>query len=771
MKKQLLWICVTLISLATYAGSTAPHGFSHQAPVSFVENKGQITNQYGSHRSDIGYSIKATGGLRIFISAGKIIYQFAPPSPHGDNKTNLLMAGYPVTGSCTDYATSRMEVELMGANKEAKAIAADTLAYYENYMRDSTGAQSLACRAYQRITYHNIYPGIDWTLYIKDGSLEYEFIVHDGGHASDISVHYGGCTDLSLCATDGSLTATTPHGIITEHAPLSFTTGGIPVASSYRLHDRTITYDIGSYDGTLIIDPALSWATYFGGSSEDICTGVAADGYGNVYIAGYTTSNDNIVTEGAYQDTFGGNGFTNLITSSSFLARFDSSGNLHWSTYYAGTYSFNSFVDVTVDRDGDVYITGTTTCSSSVATPHTFQTSYGGGWDGNNSYLAKFSNTGSLIWGTYYGGTVTGYGNVSSMGVALDPAKNIYITGYTDNLGIATPGYYQGYHGNNDAFLASFNQNGMIRWSTYYGGTDIDQSFDIATDASCHVYFTGMTASTSSIASAGSYQDTFGGGSSYHGDAYLARFDSSGRRVWGTYYGSRDDESGRGVATDIYGNVFITGIDETYFGPGFVCKFDSGGHKQWTYSSTAFLGFAISANDLGEVFVAGRDSGLAYWATFDHAGHINEQAYFGTYPTDAWAIAADDNHNVYLSGGTMAMSGVATPGAYQTVYGGSVDGDGFLAKYHTAVLGLDNNKAYDYHVQLSPNPASGSVHIHTDYLGPVTMRITSILGQTLMNYTLNTTDEVIDISSLSHGIYQMVFSDQISQHTEKLIIQ
>src|SRR6185503_1248841 len=75
-------------------------------------------------------------------------------------------------------------------------------------------------------------------------------------------------------------------------------------------------------------------------------------------------------------------------------------------------------------------------------------------------------------------------------------------------------------------------------WGTYYGGQGNDGGFAVATDHNGNVFMAGITMSANGIA-AGGFQNNFGGGVV---DAYLVKFDSSGNRLWGTYFGGNGDE-------------------------------------------------------------------------------------------------------------------------------------------------------------------------------------------------------------------------------------
>ena len=166
---------------------------------------------------------------------------------------------------------------------------------------------------------------------------------------------------------------------------------------------------------------------------------------------------------------------------------------------------------------------------------------------------------------------------------ATDASGNIYLSGYTNSTsGIATTGAHQTtYGGNYDAFLVKFNSSGVRQWGTYYGGTNDDNGYSCATDASGNIYLSGYTRSTSGIATTGAHQTTYGG----RFDAFLVKFNSSGVRQWGTYYGGTSDDNGYSCATDASGNIYLsghtrstsgiatTGAHQTTYGGGILMPF------------------------------------------------------------------------------------------------------------------------------------------------------------------------------------------------------
>src|SRR5690606_23920084 len=97
----------------------------------------------------------------------------------------------------------------------------------------------------------------------------------------------------------------TPYGSITEDAPYSYLQDRQQeVASRYILEGNELRFDVGSYNGTLVIDPELKWGTYYDDPRSQ-CAGMATDTAGYAYLTGATTTS-NIATTGAYQVTLTG---------------------------------------------------------------------------------------------------------------------------------------------------------------------------------------------------------------------------------------------------------------------------------------------------------------------------------------------------------------------------------------------------------------------------------------------------------------------------------
>ena len=711
----------------------------------FIENKGQITDQSGHSRSDVQFRVGGKG-MNLFVGSGQLHYQWAATSQTDKSTVSLY----------------RMDVALIGADPQAVVTTEQKQGFYEQYYMPQFGEQGTIAHSFQKITYKDVYPHIDWVLYVNNSKVEYDFIVKPGGKVSDIRLQYGGATGLSTDKA-GRLTATTPMGSVTENTPASFQQAdGKKVASAFTVNDNTIGFTTGSYTGTLVIDPTLSWATYHGGTMDDYTSGgsLAGDISGNVYLTGYTNSTANIATTGAYQTTMAGG-------TDAFLTKFNKNGVLLWSTYYGGTLTDNG-TGVICDQAGNVFMGGYTNSTTGIATTGSYQAALAGSTD---AFVVKFDSTGARQWGTYFGGTSAEQG----LGINADRSGNIYLTGYTSSTsGIATTGAYQTVRGGGqDAFIVKFTNSGSRVWSTYFGGSTTDNGFALSCDTGRNVFLCGYTRSTAAIASTGAFQTTYGGSD----DGFVVKFDSTGVKLWSTYFGGTGDDRALSMSNDKSGNLYLSGYTFSSSGiattgshqsaiggneDGFMAKFSSTGSRIWAtyYGGTAIdaIGQVTcdSSYNLFLVGVAGSTSGIAttgtykdtlsgyydaFIAKFDTSGVRTWSTYFGGDADDQGnCIVTTPLSEIYISGTTPSLNGLATTGSHQAVYGGGLS-DVFLAKLNacvmtqpTAINGNDTvcrGAGYTYTVPAVTGATSYTWIVPTGWTGSSTTNsITLVTGKT-----------------------------------------
>lgn len=217
-----------------------------------------------------------------------------------------------------------------------------------------------------------------------------------------------------------------------------------------------------------IFDPAtnLLHSSYHGGSNQDVPSAIDFDEDGNLFMHGYTRStNFPTVDNGTYYQATSAGGLTDY-----FISKWDASNVLEWSTYFGGgDRDETDFAQQTIavdDSCGQVVIIGKTL---STDMPTLQECSLGFvdnalDINGNDQYLAKFENSGTMIWGSYFGGD----GNETGSAIVFDGDRNLYATGewIADNSTVSnsyphmntiTGAFYDAtFNGVDDSFIAKF---------------------------------------------------------------------------------------------------------------------------------------------------------------------------------------------------------------------------------------------------------------------------------------------------------------------------
>ena len=333
---------------------------------------------------------------------------------------------------------------------------------------------------------------------------------------------------------------------------------------------------------------ALIYSTYLGGFDDEGGRGIAVDAAGNAYVVGLTScaqasstpttrcANNFPTTPGAFDTTF-----TVTGDVSGFVTKLNAAGSaLDYSTYMGA--GVNA---IALDSDGNAYL-----ASFFVQpTPGAFQTAPG---DASffDAGVTKLNAAGSaLVYSTYLGGS----GNESGLGIAVDAARNAYLTGHTTSPDFpTTPGAFQPTYGGSDSrpvfegdgFIAKLNPTGSaLVYSTYLGGSSEDQGLGIAVDVAGNAWVTGSTFSTNFPTTADAFRTSAARTTSPGSwDSFMTVLNPDGSAlVYSTYMSGALVNA---IALDTAGNAYLTGTAPSSFpttpgafqttGPGsFVAKF------------------------------------------------------------------------------------------------------------------------------------------------------------------------------------------------------
>lgn len=669
------------------------------ASLLFMENKGQVADDKSNLQPDILFTANSAGA-KVYLSANTIHYQFTKTEyPKGYDPHKREPAKNPQQEAELQkqikQSTHRFTVELKGANLHPTITTEKESAYTENYYLAQCPNGIIGVHGYEKITYKNVYPNIDWVMYSKGGFMEYDFLVHPGGNPEHIELKVKDAESVSITAA-GELLMKTSLGEVKEKAPVSFVDGKKIETHFKNLGDGTIGFDVRAESGKeLRIDPSIVWSTYYGGPGLESDGHCASDNHGNVYLTSRTGSSTGISSGGGFQTNINGNKYD------VFVAKFNNNGNRIWATYYGGSDQEHA-QSCTTDGSGNVYIAGVTS-STDVIAAGGFQNTYAGSDD---AFIAKFSGSGARIWGTYCGGS----GYEADIHCCTDSNNNVYLSGTTSSsTGIAAGGFQNTLVTNGlsgvDAFLVKINSTGNRLWGTYYGGESSERGSSCATDAGGNVYLAGKTNSSAGVASGG-FQNTHLNGT-LNEDAFLVKLDGSGSRLWATYYGGILNDWGRTCSTDKFGNVFLAGetwstIDIASNGfqmnksgdlDGFIIQFDSNGNRLWGsyYGGTKReVILSCSTDGAGSVYITGLTESTSniyfngfqntyqgtndvFIAKISNCGDLVWSSYFGGNANDVgWSCAADPFGNVFISGYTSSTSGIAL-GGYQNQLNTHID--------------------------------------------------------------------------------------------------
>lgn len=240
--------------------------------------------------------------------------------------------------------------------------------------------------------------------------------------------------------------------------------------------------------------------------------------------------------------------------------------------------------------------------------------------------------------------------------------------------------------GGADAFIAKVNANGSaLVYSTYLGGSGLDEAYGVAVDAQGNAYLTGSTASNDFNIVNSIQASNFG-----QQDAFVAKVNINGSALlFSTYLGGSALDAAYGIAVDIHGNAYVTGNTfssdfrtvEPFQGhnrggsDAFVSKINANSsvmlYSTYLGGTQGDFGRSIALGANNEILLAGRTSSTdfsninalqdnnrgnldAFVCKFNAPGSaLLYSTYLGGTQDDfAFGLAVDNAGNAYLTGDT-----------------------------------------------------------------------------------------------------------------------
>jgi hypothetical protein len=415
------------------------------------------------------------------VAYGKLPLQFEVNQGHADARVKMLARGqgynillqptaamFELNKTAKGHETSHEVVRMAfsGASQSATLSAEQQLPGYVNYLNGPDRSKwQTGVNTYARVRATGIYPGVDVVYYGTDRQMEFDMVVAPGAKTDAIHMLLTGA--MPVLDVDGELVLTADRIVRSDDVrlrkPVLYQMNGSkhePVEGSFTLAaNGEVGFRVGAYDHTreLVIDPILSYASYFGGSSYDYINATAVNAANQLYAVGQTKSVDLPTTAGGFQATNIGS-ISNNNNNGGFVTKFSADGSsVLWTTYLGGN-GDSVASGVAVDSSDQAYIVGYTNacgsngtsyqttgefpftadavqplCNPQVIGFNNFETN-GGNYD---AFLVKLSADGkSELYGTPLGGTANDFAS----GVALDAAGQVYIVGETSSTEYYVPG-------------------------------------------------------------------------------------------------------------------------------------------------------------------------------------------------------------------------------------------------------------------------------------------------------------------------------------------
>ncbi len=480
---------------------------------------------------------------------------------------------------------------------------------------------------------------------------------------------------------------------------------------------------------------------------------------------------------------------------------------LNYLTYIGGT-AFDDTFEVAADAQGNAYITGETASLN-------FHGETRDENDVDGAYIAKINPQGSDF---VYITILEGNGNDTARGIALDANNNAFVTGIASHFFPTTSGAYDTVHGVlnfADVFAAKLNSTGGLVYSTFLGGTDFDQGFDVAVDVNGKAYVTGSTYSNSAFPTKNRYQGCGGFQSLESEDSFLTVLNQSGSDI--TYStcigGNLTQDSAFSIALDSSNNAYLTGLTKggnfptkTAFQPNsgggtdaWVAKFNPtlSGNDSLIYSTYlggvgTDQGNGIAVNSSNQAVVVGLtgSSNFPLLNAFDSTNQINEgfvtvlsstgaslanSSFLGGADQDqANNVALDSTGSIYVTGSTLSNNfPLALP--FQATRAGVRDafvtklkfgGRGIISSSYIGGNGNDNGEGI---------AVKGNFIYVTGDTASTNLATTAQLPFAPIKSTSNNDDgfaaKILDTRLDSVGVFRPNIAFQVSQSTTNITTQ
>lgn len=539
-----------------------------------------------------------------------------------------------------------------------------------------------------------------------------------------------------------------------------------------------------------------SWAAAMGGRSNvEGSIGMDRDAGGNIYVCGDFEGTRN----------FGGTNYTAVAFSDMFFSKYNSGGQHQWTLQFSGTGS-NTMVanGVATDASGNIFVTGYFSYNVTIGG----NTYFNAGGNGD-SFIAKYSPSGILIWSR----VITGTGNEFVSGIKT-LGNDIYICGsYSQAFTHGPVTFTAPAGGYDDAFIMKLDAQGNGVWGVKGGGSgNVDDRALCLSVSSNGIYWAGFCTATAVIGGVSLNQVGTGA------DIFISKLDATGVQTWVKRYGGNLGQQVNSISQDPWGNPICTGnfyatcnfgagflITENYAmfpagnGDGFITKLngsdgtcswvrqikcvsgdnnevsngvvtDLGGSSYVTGHFNATTTFASNPNQTGTNLVAtnGRD---AFVAKYSPTGSLLWVQKIGGSSNDQGRAVVYDANGICTVAGN--FGGTITLGTAPSITASPGASSVFIAKYDGLTAGIED-ATNSLEFQAFPNPAENFINVTLNAQSPIDfIEIFNIAGARVLETNLTGTknEAKVDVTNLSSGIYFLQVTSGENKGVKKIQVK
>lgn len=662
-----------------------PYGEPVDKIISFWKNAGQVVDTDGNKRIDVRFVSEGTQPKMYLLEKGRVALTYGERDPDSTQISHVARIDVtPVNGAQQITPTGLVQ------RSHVKHF------WLEHTMPDPV----LNVPGFARVSYEDVYPGIDWHWYGGSAGTKMAFVCAPGSNPYQITLRFEGQDSLKL-DWQGALKIHLQDRWLKFEQATAYqydAQGNITFMSwgaAYELVDGLphVKFNFDSYDPDKPLvffvgqqplpmgggpNDDIPYSTYLGTAMKDEVNEIAIADNGDYYAVGNIEDYDFPAEVGLLPLPS-----WPAFTQTGFIAKFDKDYVKQWAGYYG-----KKLRSIALDEVNGRIIVGGNNATNGLypqqyGNGYFFNTGYG---SNNNSSIGMFSmdtptEGPQLLWSTRWKSTTLNK-------VLVDANGRIYIAGSISGTGLAVQApagsntFHQPVsHGGSDGYVACFDANTNLLWSTYYGGEGDDHVLDMAIhEGTGRLAIVGRTGSLGhpgagncqvipgwlpQCAGGGAYHQIYHNGNGQNGatasDGFIAWFSLDMGWIWSTRFGGTTEDH-------ITSAVFAP--DGSFYVAGYILASQSYNNTLCAVPVPADPGFphciwTAAADQMGyggldDHFVArfGSDRSLQWSRFAGGGGHEFASSGFladswnTTYPLHGPVIAVDAAGDIYLAGST-----------------------------------------------------------------------------------------------------------------------